>query len=186
MASILNLKETAINDNIPIMQDDSLNYISNFIKANDINTVLELGSGIGYSAIFLALNNDITITTLEKDKARYSKAIENIKDFKLDHKINIINADALTLDINNYYDLLIIDAAKTKNKELFIKYKPFIKKAIITDNINLNNVINKPLNKKKSILIKRTNEYKKFLKNYNTTYIEIGDTLALTSLDLMK
>ena len=69
--------------NIPIMQKDGIEFLTNYIKENNIKNILEIGSAIGYSAIKMALvNSDIKVTTIERDIDRYNIAVKNINDFK--------------------------------------------------------------------------------------------------------
>ena len=41
----------AKNNNIPIMQKDGIEFLTQYIKEHQIKKVLEIGSAIGYSAI---------------------------------------------------------------------------------------------------------------------------------------
>ena len=47
--------------------DDSLDYIIDLIKKNNIKNMLEIGTGIGFSSINIADKTNIQITTIEKD-----------------------------------------------------------------------------------------------------------------------
>ena len=79
---ISEIEEYARNNNIPIMLKDGITYLCNYIKDNNIKSILEIGSAIGYSSIMMALvDNDIKITTIEKDTNRYNMAIDNINKF---------------------------------------------------------------------------------------------------------
>jgi len=74
------LEEYAKINKIPIMQKDGILYLCNYIKENNIKSVLEIGSAIGYSSIMMAnVNNDIMVTTIERDIDRYNIAVDNIK-----------------------------------------------------------------------------------------------------------
>ena len=41
--------------NIPIMQKEGIDFMLEYIKKNNVLTILEIGSAIGYSAIRMAL-----------------------------------------------------------------------------------------------------------------------------------
>ena len=113
----------ARENKIPIMQEDGINYLCDYIKKHRIYNILEVGTAIGYSSIRMALTGErVKVTTLEKDTNRYNEAIYNIKDLKLKRKINAINIDALDYEDNNKYDLIFIDAAKSKNTVFFEKF----------------------------------------------------------------
>lgn len=55
--------------NIPIMEKEGINFLTNYIKQENIKNILEIGSAIGYSAIKMALvNENIKVTTIEEMK----------------------------------------------------------------------------------------------------------------------
>ena len=79
---IKEMKEYAEDNNVPIITDEGINYIRNYIKENKIKRILEVGAAIGYSSILMALTDEeITITTIERDEKRYLEAVKNIKKF---------------------------------------------------------------------------------------------------------
>jgi len=91
----------AKENNIPIMMKDGIEYLCNYIKENNIKSILEIGSAIGYSSIMMALvDSNIKITTIEKNKERYALAVSNINKFNLNNRITILNEDALVSVIN--------------------------------------------------------------------------------------
>ena len=95
---IKELKEYAIEENIPIMQDDGIEFLTNFIIKKQLKNILEIGTAIGYSAIMMAkTSNDIHITTIERDETRYMEALKNIKKFNLEDRITLIFNDALNV-----------------------------------------------------------------------------------------
>ena len=83
------IEDYAYKNNIPIMQMDGIEFLTNYIKENNIKNILEIGSAIGYSAIKMALVSDnIKITTIERDKERFDIAINNIKKIPVIATIN--------------------------------------------------------------------------------------------------
>lgn len=182
MVQLEQLKEQALNNNIPIMRQDTLDYIVNLIKQNNYQHILEIGSAIGYSALYLQTHTGAIITTIEKDDNRYQEASFNIKD---NSKIKLIHANALVLDLNTNYDVIIIDAAKTKNQDLFEKYYLNLNKSgvIITDNLNLDCLKDKVITKNRQRLLDKTNQYINYLENndmFSTDFIDIGDKIAVS------
>ncbi|HHX78399.1 MAG TPA: SAM-dependent methyltransferase, partial [Acholeplasmataceae bacterium] len=105
---LVKIKENALKNNIPIIQDEALAFIIDKIKINNIKTILEIGTAVGYSAISFAVN-DILIDTIERENDLYEKAIDNIAIMNLEDKINIIYADALKYETDKKYDLIFID-----------------------------------------------------------------------------
>ena len=66
------LETYALENNIPIMQKDGILFLKDYIKQNNVKSILEIGSAIGYSAIQMALvSDDIKVVTIERDEERY-------------------------------------------------------------------------------------------------------------------
>lgn len=183
------LEEYAKENKIPIMQKDGILFLIDYIKNNNIKTILEIGSAIGYSAINMALvDKNIKVTTIERDKTRYNEAIKNIKNFKLENQINIILGDALETNIEGKYDLIFIDAAKAQYIKFFEKYKENLNKegVVVSDNLNFHGLTKEDVvikNKNLRQLVNKINKYKDFLKEnneFNTTFLEIGDGIGIS------
>ena len=51
-------------ENIPIMEKSGIDFLTNYIKENNIKNILEIGSAIGYSAIKMALISKVMTRTL--------------------------------------------------------------------------------------------------------------------------
>lgn len=183
------LEDYAKEYNIPIMQKDGILYLCNYIKENNIKNILEIGSAIGYSAIMMAkVSKDIKVTTIEKDLERYTLAVSNIKKQELDNQINIINADAVDINLSDKYDLIFIDAAKGKNTLFFNKFKDNLSNqgTIITDNLSFHGLVEDPRlvkTKNQRGIVNKIKSYIEFLdtnKEFTTTYTKVGDTIAIS------
>jgi len=187
---IKEMEEYAINNNIPIMQKDGIEFLLKYIKENNIKNILEIGSAIGYSSIRMALvDEDIFVTTIERDEDRYNEAKKNIKQFNLENRINLIYKDALEVEINDQFDLIFIDAAKAQNIKFFEKYKRNLKNngTIITDNMYFHGLIFKEAkdidSRNLRQLMRKLKNYHEFLKEnkeYTTKFIDLGDGIAIT------
>lgn len=183
------LEEYAKDNNIPIMQKDGIEFLTDYIKKNNIKKVLEIGSAIGYSAIKMALvDDDVLITTIERDKERFNLAIRNIKEFGLENRINIMNADALDVELTEIYDLIFIDAAKSQYIKFFEKFdKNLVKNGVIvTDNLSFHGLVeddSKTNNRNTKQLVKKIRNYIEYLKsndNYITNFYKLGDGVAVS------
>ena len=182
------LEKYAKKYNIPIMQKDGINFLTNFIKENNIKNILEIGTAIGYSAIKMALvDKDINIISIERDDIRYNEAIKNIKKFKLDDRIKLIEDDAFNVELNDKFDLIFIDAAKSQNIKFFNKFSKSLSKNkyIITDNLKFHGLVesNEKLSKNLRQLIKKIKDYIEFLKenkDYETIFYDVGDGISIS------
>lgn len=186
---IEDIEKYAEKNNVPIMQKEGIDFLIKYIKDNNIKTILEIGSAIGYSAVKMALiDEDITITTIERDKDRYDVAVDNIKKFNLNNRINIINDDAFNVDLNNKFDLIFIDAAKAQYIKFFEKFKSNLNEngSIISDNLEFHGLtsdINNIKSRNLKQLVRKINNYSEFLKNneeFNTIFYHVGDGVAVS------
>ena len=178
-------------NNIPIMQPEGISYLTDYIENNNIHSVLEIGTAIGFSAIMMALTKeDIHVTSIEKDEARYMEAVKNVKKLGLEDKITLIYKDALAVSLNDTYDCIFIDAAKSKNTEFFEKFSPKLNEhgTIITDNMKFHGYIDKDESEIKSRnlrgLVRKVKDYREFLKSnkkFETEFLDdIGDGIAVS------
>ena len=185
---ISTLEEYAKSNHVPIMMSDGIEYLLKFIKDNNIKNILEIGSAIGYSSIRMALvNSDIKVTTIERDNNMYNKAIENIESFNLSDRINIIYKDALDVELDDKYDLIFIDAAKSQYIKFFEKFKHNLNDTgvIVTDNLSFHGLVKDSTNCSRNTkqLVRKIQNYIDFLKNnqeYETKFISVGDGISIT------
>lgn len=184
------MKEYAKEYNVPIMMEDGINFITNFIIKHKVKNVLEIGTAIGYSAILMALcSPNVKITSIERDRERYLEAVKNVKKFKLEDRITLIYNDASLVEFNEEFDLIFIDAAKGKNKTFFQKFSKNLMEGghIITDNINFHGYVNMNEDEIKTRnlrgLVRKIKDYITFLKEndeYRTEFYELGDGIAVS------
>ena len=193
---ILAIHDEAVKNNVPIVFDDTLDFLMMIIKLLKPKKILELGTAVGFSSIMMALNCDATIDTIERNIDMYNSAISNINKLKLENRIHVHYADALTIsldELENDYDLIFIDAAKAQNQKFFLKYSPLLSDGglIITDNILFHGYVSEYNDtgtiengsKDLKAMVKKISEYNKWLltlEDFDTKFINIGDGLALS------
>ena len=188
--NIKEIKKYAKENKVPIMEDASLAYMKTFIEKNNIKDILEIGTAIGYSAINMAsISNDIKITSIERDEKRYLDAVQNVKDMNLEDRITLIFNDALDVILDQEFDLIFIDAAKSQNIKFFNHFEKYLKEKgyIITDNIYFHGMVegNDEDIKSKDLLalVHKVRDYIEFLKTntkYHTDFIRVGDGISVS------
>ena len=189
---ILEMEDYAQEKNVPIIEKKSIAFIMKYIKDNNVKSILEIGSAIGYSAILMAnASEDVTITTIEKDEERYMECLKNVKKCGLDKKINVVFQDALDVNLSEdlKYDMIFIDAAKGQYTKFFEKYKYFLKDngSIITDNLKFHGYVGKSYkieSKNLKSLVQKIENYIDFLKDneeFDTKFYDIGDGLSVST-----
>ena len=187
---IRTIKKEALADNVPIMQDETIDFITDYIERKNVRTILEVGTAVGYSAIMMASANPLVkIVSIEKDKDRYIKAVKNVKKMNLEDIITLVFNDALDVKLDEKFDLIIIDAAKSKNLDFFSHFEKNLEAngSVITDNINFHGYVEKDLSEISSRnirgLVKKIRNYIEFLKNntkYKTRFCDLGDGISVT------
>lgn len=180
------------DNKIPILLDDSLEYISNILEKVKPYRILEIGTAIGFSAINFSkyLSENGRIDTIEIESLRVEQALENIQKVGVSNQIRVIEGDAL--DILPYlvekYDVVFIDAAKGKYNEFFEHAKRLCKAGgyIIADNVLYKGMVQSDYNKHKQ----RTavNKLRLFIdtvlndEKLESELLDIGDGLMISKV----
>lgn len=190
MVHLLDIENYAKENNIPIMQKDGIEFLTNYIKEHNVKKILEIGCAIGYSAIRMCLvHDDISVVTVERDESRYKEAIKNIKEFNLEKRINVIFDDAFNVDLSDKFDLIFIDAAKSQYIKFFEKFKNNLLNngVIVSDNLDFHGLVHKDLNQIESRnvrgIVRKLNNYIEFLnknKEFKTDFYSIGDGIGIS------
>lgn len=187
-ALIEKIKCDALKENVPIMEDEGLQYVIDFLKEKNICSLLEIGTAVGYSSIcFASAKEDLKIVTLEKDEQRYQKALKNIENVGLQDRIKAILTDARQFSLDEMFDCLFLDGPKAHNQQLLEMYTKNLKKGgyIVVDDVYFHGFIDNPekLNTPRlKPLVKKLGKFRKDMlesKEYESIYLEIGDGLLI-------
>ena len=186
------IKEKALEDHIPIIMDDTLEVIEDYLKEKNVKRILEIGTAVGYSAICFTkvLSEKGIIDTIERDEERVKQAKINIEKAEVEDKINIYEGDAVEIlpTLNEKYDVVFIDAAKGKYPFFLKEALRMIKEngVIFADNILYKGYVMSDYNKhKQRTAVRNLREYIKEVSenpNLNTEILEVGDGLAISKL----
>lgn len=177
---------------IPILLDDSLEYITTLLSKVKPRRILEIGTAIGFSAINFSkyLTKDGRIDTIEIESLRVEQALENIQKVGVSDKIRVIEGDALDVlpYLTEIYDVVFIDAAKGKYNEFFEHALRLCKSGgyIIADNVLYKGMVQSDYNKHKQ----RTavNKLRAFIDNVQSNdrleseLLDIGDGLMICKM----
>ena len=186
------IKEKALEDHIPIIMDDTLEVIEDYLKEKNVDRILEIGTAVGYSAICFTkvLSEEGIIDTIERDEERVKQAKINIEKAEVKDKINIYEGDAVEIlpTLNEKYDVVFIDAAKGKYPFFLKEALRMIKEngVIFADNILYKGYVMSDYNKhKQRTAVRNLREYIKEVSenpNLDTEILEVGDGLAISRL----
>ena len=76
------LKTKSLENHIPIIMDDTLSVIEDYLSQYKPKKILEIGTAVGYSASQFAriLDENVHIDTIELDEQRANEAKINVKN----------------------------------------------------------------------------------------------------------
>lgn len=186
------MEEYAEINGVPIMEPAGIETMLQLLRIQNPETILEVGTAIGYSALRMAYALPGTkIVTLERDEDRYDLAVQYIKRAGVQNRIVQIKGDALELEdeVGKYapFDAIFIDAAKGQYRRFFEIYSNSLKAGgmIITDNVLFKgHVFDQEVESKRMrSLVKKIDEFNRWLAShpeYDTIILPIGDGVAVS------
>ena len=184
--TIIEMEKYAKEYNVPIIEKDSIKFIMKYIKLNNVKSILEIGTAIGYSTILMASSNvGVTVTSIERDEKRYMEAVKNVKKCGLEKNIELVYQDALDVNLaGRSYDLIFIDAAKAQYIKFFEKFSNYLNPGgvIISDNINFHGLVGN----RNGDMSKNLNSLVSKLENYIDILQAISVSLSLSSHFILK
>lgn len=184
------LKKDALENHIPIIMDDTLEKIKEILEIEKPKRILEIGTAVGYSASCFVKysDDDVIVDTIELDEERAKQAIENVKKIGVDKNVNIMIGNAVEIlpTLSGEYDIVFIDAAKSKYSIFLEEGIRLIRNGglILADNVLYKGYVMSDYNKhKQRTAVRHLREYIKEVTenpNLETEILEIGDGLAIT------
>jgi len=116
-ALLLEMEQTALTETIPVITPAVGNFLQFLVESTRARRVLEIGTAIGYSTIYLAraarINNG-KVLTLDMNRQRLERAVRYLERAGLGDIVECRLGDALKIlpEISGPYDLVFVDAAK--------------------------------------------------------------------------
>lgn len=183
---LIDIQQQGIKDEIPIIQVASLNLIKMLLRPIKPQIIIELGTAIAFSTIWLAkVFPNTTIHTIERNPQMIEKAKANIRKAGLEDQIILHEGQAVNiLPTLPKAEFIFIDAAKGKYKEFYELAYPLLKQngLLVFDNILFRGyVADEEIYKTKPMLrkIRAFNEFIATKENIETSFVPVGDGLAI-------
>lgn len=189
MEEISKIKKFAKINSVPIMKDEGIDFICEYIVKNNVKSILEIGTGIGYSSIrFARAKDDVFVSTIEFDIERYHEAVKNVADNNLMDRILVYLGDAASFTFDRKFDLIFIDGPKAQYQKFFEHFQDNLseKGVFISDNLSFHGMVDDlslTHNYSTIKLVKKIRKYIDFLKtnkNFETEFLSLGDGIAIT------
>lgn len=183
------LEQEAAVENIPIVQLPSAQVMRMLLLLHRPSSILEVGTAIGYSTIWLAeAAPEARIVTMDIDEERLGRARANIAEAGVSERIEILLRDAtLGLPDSYQFDCLFIDAAKGQYRAFLDLYLPLLREGglVISDNVLFRGLVATPeeATKRQRPMIEKLQAYNTHLMEHpdlETTMIPVGDGLAVS------
>lgn len=141
------IKNEARENHVPILQDTSLQFIETLLEIKRPESILEVGTAVGYSALEFSkhLKENGKIITMELNEETANIAKENIKALEMENIIQVVNTDAYEYmkTLEGPFDVVFIDAAKGQYMKYLEEALRLTKSGslIIADNVLLRGMV---------------------------------------------
>lgn len=188
------LYDFAMDKDIPVAKPETTKLLYLLAMIKQPKMVLELGTGIGCSAVILskAISEDATIVTVEKNPENYEQACKLFRENGLTNRIFPKNGDGMEVlqeltDQGEAFDFIFLDSAKGQ----YYDYIPYLKKLLprggilVTDNVLYKGMVANDdlLILRKKTIVKRLRMYLDAISHdpeLESVVIPIGDGISLT------
>jgi predicted O-methyltransferase YrrM len=178
---------------IPVITKDSEMLLESLIRISKASNILEIGTAIGYSAIFFAsCGENIKVTSIEIRELSIEQARVNVEKYNLSDRITLINGDAADVlsDLTTEFDIIFIDAAKGQYKQFFDLCLKNTHKGsiIISDNILYKGITASEdflTGRRNKTIMRRMREYIEYITNLDfahTSILPVGDGIGITTI----
>ena len=174
---------------VPISQPETMKLLEVLIRIGKVQSVLEVGCAIGYSAIGMAAAGCEKIDTIEisADAARVARG--NFEKAGMASRIQLYEGDAKEVlpTLNGSYDMVFIDAAKAQYQEFFPHCMRLLKVGglLVSDNVLYKGMTatDELLQHRKITIVKRLRQYLTMISTMpelETSVLPLGDGVALS------
>ena len=185
------IEQFARKNHIPVLLGDSAEFWASIVKQKQPETILEIGTAIGYSGTIMLLSSEkASLTTIEKNEDSFNKAIETFKTFNVFSRVKQILGDGYEViqnleKQNKKYDFIFLDGPKGQ----YIFYYPILLNlleeggCLLVDNVLFKGLVRstEDVGHKKRAMITKLRKFLNEIEtrsDINTTIHEIGDGVA--------
>ena len=186
------LEREALACEVPIIRQDMQSFLKVLLSIHRPGKILEVETAVGFSALLMAYNTgeDCTITTIEKYEKRIPQARENFARAGMDHRITLLEGDALEVmrTLDGPYDMVFMDAAKGQYLTFLPEALRLLRQGgiLVSDNVLQDGDIiesHYAVERRNRTIYKRMREYLYVLKHTEgllTSILPVGDGAAVT------
>lgn len=188
---LMHFKKEMQEDSVPVITDDVLQLIHVLILSHKIQSVLEVGTAVGASAMLFAsfMGEGGRVTTIERDDNYYFNAVENIRKRGYENQITVHHTDAVELlkTLEGPYDMIFLDGAKAHYITMLDDCVRLLKNGglLVADNVLFRGMVSgeAPLIRRKITIVKRLRKFLTEINNRDgieSCVLPIGDGLSIS------
>ena len=186
------LELQAKKDRVPIIRREMQSFLKVLLQIKKPTKILEVGTAVGFSALLMAkyTPEDTRIVTIEKYEKRIPVAKANFQAAGMDHRITLLEGDALEIlrEMEDSFDFIFMDAAKGQ----YIHFYPEVMRPLAPEGILVSdNVLQEgdlieshfAVERRNRTIYKRMREYLYVLKHderLETSILPVGDGAAVS------
>ena len=197
-AKLEELREFAEKEHVPIILKDTEKLLKVILKLKEPARILEIGTAVGYSSCVFTDCCGCDVITIESDDETADAAQLNIENLGFADHIEVKRGDARTviasLDQNEKFDILFVDAAKSHYREFWDLAMPLMNDGsmVICDNVLMKGMTASDQydtrGRYKTSIKKMRGfiDYINSLDYADTTVLAVGDGISISLIDKRK
>lgn len=189
-AALARLRLKAETNHVPIIFPEVRNYLEMLIQSQKIQSILEIGTAVGYSASVFAhaMGEDGRVVTLERDERMIRLAKENIEALGFGNQIEIVEGDAQEsiAALSGSFDMIFLDGGKGHYIHLLEDCIRLLKPGgvMVSDNVLYKGMVasRELLIRRKITIVKRMRKYLEAISKdprLMTSVLPLGDGVAV-------
>lgn len=186
----LKLESYAEENHVPIIHKEVKNILAFVVKTISAESVLEIGTAIGYSAsVFARAMETGRVVSIERREDYHEMAKLNTSSLKSNVEFDLKFGDAMEVleTLDEKFDIIFVDAAKGHYQEFFDLCVNMLNDGgvIISDNVLYKGMIasDEYVVRRQKTIVKRMRAYLDYISNHpqlTTTVIPMSDGIALS------
>lgn len=187
---IARLRKQALDREIPVADDETLQFLLLTVTALQPKRILEIGTAVGLSgsAMLLACP-EARLTTMELEEDRYLEAKENFAALGVKDRVTAYLGDAgeILAMMDGEYDFVFLDGPKAQYEKYLFDLKRLMKKGatLFADDVLLYGWVSgeEPAPQKRHSIVDKIRSYLHTVTNdpeLITSVLDVGDGVALS------
>ena len=187
---IADLRKAALERDIPVADDETLQFLLLMVKALRPKRILEIGTAVGLSgsAMLLACP-EAKLTTMELEEERYLEAKANFAALGVKDRVvaHLGDAGEILQMMDGEYDFVFLDGPKAQYEKYLFDLKRLMKKGatLFADDVLLYGWVSgeQPTPQKRHSIVDKIRSYLQTVtedKDFITSVLDVGDGVALS------